>query len=423
MSIYLSDDRPRWQPTTEAELRSVIDAGLLQETHYLDAKREIGDSGGPRKETARDLASFAIDGGGLVIGVEENKEERTWTLAPQPLNGLAERVESIATHLVDPPLFVVTTDIPSESDPTQGYLYVYVPPSPRAPHMVDGIYFARGDRQRTRLSDAEVVRHHSRREPLEQLGHRLLDDEIARDHVPAEKQTLGHLYLVAQPLTPRHEMAREFVRGHPGDLINMLRDPERHLPPPVRGIVPSLAYLTSHRSRANGVSWCSSAAMGPGRSIVDEPGYDGEEGLLDVELREDGGVRLVAGRMTMQYGGSRLGAPTAVIVDSVAVAYSRLLAHWAAAMGERSSYYGSWVLGIAATRLAGLPSAAVLDGGLRFGTWPTWDQDDYREITTATHTELQQQPWAVASRLAGRMVRALGTAHRYGNALSPPSAP
>ncbi len=317
MSIYLSDDRPRWQPTTEAELRSVTDAGLLQETHYLDAKREIGDSGGPRKETARDLASFAIDGGGLVIGVEENKEERTWTLAPQPLNGLAERVESIATHLVDPPLFVVTTDIPSESDPTQGYLYVYVPPSPRAPHMVDGIYFARGDRQRTRLSDAEVVRHHSRREPLEQLGHRLLDDEIARDHVPAEKQTLGHLYLVAQPLTPRHEMAREFVRGHPGDLINMLRDPERHLPPPVRGIVPSLAYLTSHRSRANGVSWCSSAAMGPGRSIVDEPGYDGEEGLLDVELREDGGVRLVAGRMTMQYGGSRLGAPTAVIVDSV----------------------------------------------------------------------------------------------------------
>ncbi|MDP9434266.1 MAG: hypothetical protein M3P93_03350 [Actinomycetota bacterium] len=48
-------------------------------------------------------------------------------------------------------------------------------------HMVDGNYFGRGDRTRIRLSDAGVVRHHSRRESLENQAHLLLDVELARN--------------------------------------------------------------------------------------------------------------------------------------------------------------------------------------------------------------------------------------------------
>jgi hypothetical protein len=78
--------------------------GLIAETHYFDAKREVGPSSGDRKELGGDLESLAKDGGALLTGLTELKEERTWRLAPQPLEGLAERVEQIATQLVDPPL-------------------------------------------------------------------------------------------------------------------------------------------------------------------------------------------------------------------------------------------------------------------------------------------------------------------------------
>src|SRR5260370_16586543 len=81
-----------WRPRSEADIQRAIDNALLSETHDLDCKREIGAAPGKRKETARDLASFAIDGGALLIGAGEDKANRTFTLAPHPLRGLAHRV-------------------------------------------------------------------------------------------------------------------------------------------------------------------------------------------------------------------------------------------------------------------------------------------------------------------------------------------
>jgi hypothetical protein len=83
-------------------------------------------------------------------------------------------------------------------------LIVEVPPSPLAPHMVDGKYHGRGDTVKHVLSDAEVERMHAEE---------LIDREIARDPfkdalavVSAEG---GHprardagvcLYVVARPI-------------------------------------------------------------------------------------------------------------------------------------------------------------------------------------------------------------------------------
>jgi hypothetical protein len=86
------------------------------------------------KEAARDLVSFAIDGGTLIYGVAEDKVNRTFSLAPQPLNGLAEKIENIApSSLVDPPLRIICEELPSGADPTRGYLVVHIPASPVAP--------------------------------------------------------------------------------------------------------------------------------------------------------------------------------------------------------------------------------------------------------------------------------------------------
>ncbi|WP_412566347.1 hypothetical protein [Streptomyces europaeiscabiei] len=102
-SIYLSSDNPRWMPKTEADLQAAVDGGLFEESHYLDLKK-APSSKGDNRELARDLSSFAVNGGALIIGVQENKESRTFELAPQLLNGLSEKVEQVARTIPDPPL-------------------------------------------------------------------------------------------------------------------------------------------------------------------------------------------------------------------------------------------------------------------------------------------------------------------------------
>ncbi|WP_432030045.1 AlbA family DNA-binding domain-containing protein [Streptomyces sp. 1222.5] len=148
-SIYLTSDNPRWTPKTETDLQAAIDGGLFEESHHLDLKKAPNGKGDNR-ELARDLSSFAVDGGTLIIGVQENKESRTFELAPQPLNGLAEKVESVARTIPDPPLTVLTQEIRSAAGVGTGYLLVHIPASPVAPHMVDNRYFAAATRRSTR---------------------------------------------------------------------------------------------------------------------------------------------------------------------------------------------------------------------------------------------------------------------------------
>jgi hypothetical protein len=410
MSSYLGPEQPRWHPTTEADITAVLAAGLFAETHYLDGKREIGSN----KELGRDLASFAVNGGALLIGLEEDKEARAWTLAPQALNGLAERLEQVATQLVDPPLYVVTIEIPAVNAGT-GYLFVEVPPSPRAPHMVDGVYYGRGDKTRVRLSDAEVTRHHERRESVESLAHRLLDIEEARDPVQTVARSTGHLYGIAQPMTARRDIAVSLVRGAQAELRQIIDNVEAQVPKTVQ-FMPEPGYATAYIRRGQGLAFVSQAMTGAGRTFVPGQNDRGEDRILDIEFREDAGIRLLMGRMTDQWRAEH------IIADGLAVGYAIRLARWAAAIGERVGYRGSWVLGVHANGLRGLPSSVVNEDAFGRHGSTLYDADTYREATSATHLELLQQPWCVAERLTGRLVRALGSEHRYDVAFRDPNA-
>jgi hypothetical protein len=107
LPLYLGPTLPRWQPRTPADVQAAIDDGSLRERHWLDAKAMVGSKDGARKETARDLASFANDGGALLIGVAEDKQTRVLSVAPVDFAGLAEQIDQIARHRCDPPLYVV----------------------------------------------------------------------------------------------------------------------------------------------------------------------------------------------------------------------------------------------------------------------------------------------------------------------------
>ncbi len=58
------------------------------------------------------------------------------------------------------------------------------------------------------------------------------------------------------------------------------------------------------QARAQGIAWSSYETSGPGRTL--RAHRDGappdEEAMLDVEVREDGGLRLLVGRLTAVWG-------------------------------------------------------------------------------------------------------------------------
>jgi hypothetical protein len=413
-----ADDLRVWEPASEAEILAAIDGGVLTETHYLDVKREVGTTDGERANIARHLASLAIDGGALLIGLEEDKPRRTWISKPQPLDGLAERVEQIATYLVDPPLYTVASEIPAGSPEGSGYLFVRVPPSARAPHMVSGVYYGRGDRTRTRLSDAEVLRLHSRRESIEEVAERLLDEEAARDPQPdLAKRHCGRLYAVAQPLTGSRQLALSLTSGREMALRKILNNAEPGIPRELYA-EPSPNMLSNFSHRANGVAFSDYSVTGPGRTLVARSGFEkpNEEHMLDVEFRQDGGLRLLIGRLTADWARNEDGSFAQFILDALAVAYSLRMVHWATAVAAETGYRVSWAFGVHGTGMRGL-SSSQFQYELSLGRAPVFDADTYRETTTASYAEMADQPKAIAERLVGRLVRALGTDQYWSAAL------
>ena len=189
---------------------AALEDGLLEESHFLDFKREVKAGKAQNKETARDLAQFAIDGGTVLVGIDE-LGDGTLDRRPQLLDGLAERIEQIATTNVDPPLAVTARAIPTDADRTVGYLVVHVPASPVAPHMVENRYVARGDKTKRYLTDPEVLRLHAMRSVGELDALRLLQEEIQRDVFADGPVGNAHGFFVAQPMAGRAEM---LLRAH-----------------------------------------------------------------------------------------------------------------------------------------------------------------------------------------------------------------
>lgn len=402
----------RFEVTSEAALQGHIDAGTLAEHHYLEAKREVAAGSGANLELARDLASFAIDGGTLVIGVAEDKTTSTFSLAPVQLSGLAERVEQIAASRIAPRLTIRCRKIQSESSAEVGYLIVEVPPSPEAPHMVDGRYYGRGDSTKHTLADGDVRRLNEQR-----LGRRArfldrLAAEVERDPTPPEARSEAHLFVLASPSTGRPEMLHDALsaagqtlrswaqtaiqRGPPGARLSW---------PPHADFDPNIDDRLDVATRANGVglhTW----EVGPNR--VPRSGGDKpvrERRLLDLEIDDDGTVRLFcsAGTITRSVEGD---LPQRLTLTPLVAGLLVRIVRCAVDVSNAISYIGSWDIGLQLTELRGAVSSQRAQN---FSVTPIeYTEDGYEAIAQFLVDELVANERAVVTRLCGRLYRGLG---------------
>lgn len=389
-----------WRPTNEEQLLASISTGDLQETQVFEVKQEVKTGDSASRELAADLAQFALDGGVLLIGVKELKDTRPyWEPAPVPLAGFSERISQIARSRIDPPLRVAVSTFPSAADDSVGYVVVEVPASPMVLHMVGGRYYGRADKDRYPLTDPDVARLHAARRVTEQETERLLDIEIERDPYQS-LGSRGHLYLVAQPLIAPADLARELVAGDVRRLLQMYGEAAVH--EDLRHLIPTPSMAGGTPKRANGVALCSPELVDAGRRATtraDAPRQEKES--FDVELREDGGLRVFVGRLTETQDG------VVLIKDAVAIAWVSRLTEWARSVSAMTGYKGRWLLGMAGTQLRGRRSSTAETYFREEGH--VYDAETYRRTTSADFTELSQQPGDVVERLIGPLLRGLGT--------------
>jgi len=194
-----------WPPSSAEDLERFLQTGDPEETHYVDFKREVSDKHA-RRSVAEHLASFATDGGWLVVGVDEPEPGR-FVPAPLPLAGEPERIESIAHSWIDPLLQIEVTAL-DRGDGT-GYVLVRIPPSPHVVHAVDHAYWGRGDKRKVKLDDVEVDRRV-----------RLRHSQVDRRH--AELRNRFDAYLSVNPTGSVKMLVRASPRtAHPRPLWSL----------------------------------------------------------------------------------------------------------------------------------------------------------------------------------------------------------
>jgi hypothetical protein len=419
ISIYLSPSNPRWTPKTEADLQAAITGGLIEEKHYFDAKEQLATKG-DNKELARDLSSFAIDGGTMIVGLAEDKQNSTFSLAPQPLQGLPEKVEQVAHSIPDPPLVILTDPIKAEADPAKGYLVIHIPASPLAPHMVDGRYFGRGDKTKRILLDSEVVRLHERRRNAEQDALALLKQEIDNDPMhDVGKQS--HMFLVAQPLAAPRDMLLDLTGGPKwnmqlAEFINKAYTPEISARLDGLEISPKLIEAGNGYRRSGGAARASNN-LGEGRIFTRNPGTYHDENAIELQVFEDGGLRLFSSRLS-----ERLHQETEdhFIYDPAVVGNTRRFLALVRQASADAGYMGNWALALGVTRLRGRGPYTSVPQNFR-GTSVQrnrYDRDTYEQATETTWAELNETPGAVTRRLVGSFLRTLAAEEYFDTALS-----
>lgn len=392
--------RHKWLPRSGAELLEAFRDGMLEERNWCDVKREVDSN----VELARDLASFSVDGGIIVVGIDEKSPDDP--LYPVPLKGLCERIEQIARLRVDPPLQVTCTPVSSGTDDGSGYVIARVPASALAPHQVQGIYYGRGDKTRTRLSDAEVARLHRRREEWNQDARELLDHHVAADPF-ADAQACPHVFFVARPVAGWPEMCRELAGDAEwrGQLRALMHD---------TGLDESLRALRTRMFPGQpaatffgGLTQLGKTERGAVLSNRPLPvtalGGDGRF-TTTLEISEDGELRFlhVGAGEPRQFNGIQY---TGLYPETVALIVRDMLV-LARKVSEYTGHAAMWELGLAVTGISGARAVAS-NQRVFIAMHHEYPGSVYRRTARATVLDLEKVPGAVTERVAGLLYRTL----------------
>lgn len=397
--------RLKWMPSDENELQAAFNDGLLAEKNWCDLKRELGSGKGANPELARDLASFAVDGGTLIIGLDEKCAAGS-PLTPVDLSAVTpERIEQVAAMKVDPPLTVECSVIKAPSKPGAGYVLVHVPESPLAPHQVEGRYMGRGDKAKRYLSDAEVAAHMQRRQQAIDIADKILADFANDDPFAVIERRRAHLYLIAHPVRHDAQMLRPLVEdpGRVSIVVGLLS--EILATPWIQALrLDAMPFKLTPQLLYEGARTADGFKLDRDDDLDPDPEIR-ERWAASLELCEDGGLRYFDSSVSSGSEWHDRVRRTVLYVDLIS-GTCRVFLALASKLSDRFGFAGTWQLGVGVSGLKGAQGQQVSGP---FQPWKpdTYTKENYRLITGATAREIHDYPGRVTERLLGRLHRSL----------------
>ena len=379
-----------WIPRSAVELEKAIAAEVITETHYLDFK-QFTEGGGVPATAAKCAASLAVDGGVLILGVGEDKAQRNFNLIPVGLRGLRDSVDASISSRVSPHLRTTVTEL--DRGDGSGYLVIAVPQSAAAPHMVDGRYYGRSDTAALVLGD-DTVRQLWLRHVQTRLGRTaLLAEEVAREPIPPQLRRGARLFVVAQPESADQRLLLSAcdamdLRGWVSSLAGT------NVFQALRSYAPHIGSAGALHRRAWGVSR-SSHHLGTDRTPSTE--LRSAEDTVDLEIREDGGLRLYYGRASDELRNVDYLLPQAIAGEvSGVVELARTIA-------AHTGFSGAWMFGVAMRGLRSLPTYSTHISG---EPNTRYSEDSYDQTVEIDFTTLMDAGSPAIDELLGRFMRA-----------------
>ncbi|GAA1349476.1 ATP-binding protein [Falsarthrobacter nasiphocae] len=375
--------------STWSELEDAAEQGLLEESVWCELKEMPTPQSCSKKdanlEMARDLASLSVDGGLLIFGVRDNN----FDVVGCDTQGLTDRISQVAGGRVYPPLSpTILPPLLNPEDESRSVLIVQVPPSPLAPHMVDGSYWGRSSNGKRKLNDTEVRRLLLQRDRGEDSFRQRLISMETNDplshYVEGHPTGNGHIYLVAEPCAPVARAGNE----RQGDEV--LRKVTRASA--WQGVVPKCVY------RSPNPAGDAYATVGPhGERIPSR----GERSLCHVLLHEDSSIEVVSGGGTATWesdSGQPINYLCAGLISTLVIQTLELVADRSRAWG----YTGQWRVGLRVTKTRG----AVYSTKDIMRRYPAFVADDY--VRTTVIQGINTDPLEQAETLLRGLYRGLG---------------
>ncbi|MCM3920256.1 ATP-binding protein [Frankia sp. AiPs1] len=414
--------RPVWTPTTYAGAVSDVDARKVTENHYIELKRTYDLTDAAKRKMAEHVAALALDGGVLVVGVEEDDLGRAVEVVPVDLAGLAERIDSAALYRCDPPVEVTITPLldPEDEDKATGILLVEVPAHPLAPIMVDGRYFGRGERGVRRLFDAEVVRLHQARTLESRHAEQVLDVAVKEARADLPQGKIGRLTIIAEPAPIREVDAMSHVYAE-NDWWRWQQEADDG----------AAKYVQLHGSSDSGLAGClylgtfsplqmfsggtrkerqprGVEVRGAGRGTSSE-----QSGYL--QLHESGALRLAVNNfITPNREYSSVSGSTCRELDwHYIVSVTVYVIGMFVQIRQEAGFHSQLDVGVHVDGLTGVVPRSIDSAFFHRGTATTYRADDYRRTTRITVQEMDGDPTAAMNRLWGPLLRSMGLGDRF----------
>lgn len=390
-SFYLGPQKPRFTPAGWDDIVKAAAQGILDETHWVELKTLPPKGADANTELARDLASLSVDGGVIVIGIEDNHGKPRAVIGANT-EGFVSHLDATARSTVTPPLTITTTTIPHPTDPELAVLVVTVPASAGAPHMVDNKYWGRGDEGKRPLSDIEVRRLLAfRQERADGFDNRLRSVGEAIGAEPDQHRT-PYLHILVEPSSPPYgtNVTDALNETHPLEFFTSALKTRLQWSPSLH----SLNYKMPHPD-------------GIAAKSFDKEQFDTADKLF-VLIGDDGTWRALSGAPVQPLDSSgdfSSGGPVFRAIPLLELTHS-ILASVAYLSTHQVPLHTEWQVGI---HLCGLRGVYPVEqhNPRYFVDFSAYPRDEYLRATTTTTDEMSQDPASVVERLTRPLLRSM----------------